>query len=357
MPSGDLRLDANVIQPKTKKASSNMNSLAPVRVKGDKLVASETIKVRLVRRWYCADDTMAFEFVANDGQELPAFTAGSHVDVHLPRKMVRQYSLWNDPTERHRYCLGVLRDWTGRGGSIAMHAMKVGDVLEFGSPRNAFELIEDASHYLLLAGGIGITPILSMAARLASANKPFELHYCGRTASRMAFREELTQGPFRDKVHLHFDDGPTDQKLDLANLLSRRRDDARLYACGPAGFLDAVSSNARAAWPDEAVHQERFAIEKPTAGMGDASFKVRLAQDGRSFDVQPGRTIVEVLAEHGVDVPVSCEQGICGTCVTRVVSGLPDHRDHVLTEKQRAAGNVITPCCSRSISEELVLDL
>ncbi|MET2828912.1 PDR/VanB family oxidoreductase [Mesorhizobium shangrilense] len=299
---------------------------------------------------------MAFELAAADSSELPAFTAGSHIDLYLPGGMTRQYSLRNDPIERHRYCIGVLREAAGRGGSAYMHdRLKVGVTLETSQPRNAFELEEQAPFSVLLAGGIGITPILSMAHRLSALGRDFAFHYCARGMSRMAFRDEMLASAFTGKVHFHLDDGPAEQKLDLPALLSRRRPGAHLYACGPAGFLDAVIAAASNAWPPEAVHREYFANAGRILASKDRSFLVTLSSDGRSFEVAPGRSIVDVLGENGVEIQVSCEQGICGTCVTRVISGVPDHRDLVLTDKQHA--DRMTPCCSRALTDELVLDL
>lgn len=316
------------------------------------------LRLRVAERRNCAEGIAAFELVAESNAQLPAFTAGSHIDLYLPGGMTRQYSLRNDPAERHRYCIGVLREVAGRGGSAYVHdRLKAGDVVEASMPRNAFALDEDAPFSLLLAGGIGITPILSMAHRLSALGRDFAFHYCARSRSRMSFRDEMLAAPFADKLRFHLDDGPAEQKLDLAALLSRRAPGAHLYACGPAGFLDAVIAAAKKDWPSEAVHREYFANAGHAKVAGDKPFRVTLAGDGRSFEVAPGRSIVEVLAENGVEIQVSCEQGICGTCVTRVVSGVPDHRDLVLTDKQRATGNRITPCCSRALSDELVLDL
>ncbi|MBA1140964.1 PDR/VanB family oxidoreductase [Mesorhizobium neociceri] len=321
--------------------------------------ADARLRLRVAGRQECADGIVAFELAAADGSELPSFSAGSHIDVHLPGGMTRQYSLRNDPAERHRYCIGVLREPDGRGGSAHMHdRFKAGDTVETGRPRNAFELQEQAPFSVLLAGGIGITPILSMAHRLSALGRDFAVHYCARSRSRMAFRDEMLASAFAHKVRFHLDDGPAQQKLDLVALLSNRRPGAHLYACGPAGFLDAVIAAARNDWPSDAVHREYFTnAGQQNQAAKDRSFRVTLASDGRSFEVAPGRSIVEVLGENGIEIQVSCEQGICGTCVTRVISGVPDHRDLVLTEKQHAAGDRITPCCSRALSDELVLDL
>ena len=320
--------------------------------------ARRRLDLRVAAKHDCAEGIAAFELVASDGALLPAFTAGSHIDVHLPGGLVRQYSLRNDPAERHRYCIGVLREVNGRGGSAHMHdRLDVGAAVEASSPRNAFALDEDAPFSLLLAGGIGITPILSMAYRLSALGRDFMFHYGARSASRMAFRDEIETSAFAAHAHFHLDDGPPEQRLDLAQLLSRRPARAHLYACGPAGFLDAVITAAKTAWPSETVHREYFANAAKTGASGDRTFRVKLAGDGRSFEVTPGRSIVEVLAENGIEIPASCEQGICGTCVTRVVAGIPDHRDLVLTDRQRAAGDRMTPCCSRALTDELVLEL
>ncbi len=317
--------------------------------------AAGRLKLRVENKRLCAEGIAAFELVAADGGALPPFTAGAHVDVFLPNGLIRQYSLRNDPRERHRYCLGVLRETAGRGGSACMHDLvKAGDVLETSLPRNAFALDETAPFSLLLAGGIGVTPILAMAHRLTTLGRPFAFHYGARSEARMAFRDEV-EAAFAGNVHLHFDDGPAEQRLDLAALLAARPAGAHLYACGPAGFLAAAMAAVQKAWPAEAVHREYFADAPAVDASGDKAFTVRLG-DGRTFSVAPGRSVVEVLGENGIVVPTSCEQGICGTCVTRVIAGKPDHRDLVLTDKERAAG-CFTPCCSRSLTEELVLDI
>jgi len=314
------------------------------------------LTLRVAGRQDCAEGIAAFELVAIDGADLPAFTAGSHIDVHLPGGMTRQYSLRNDPTERHRYCIGVLREPSGRGGSAHMHdRLNIGDLIETSLPRNAFALDEKAPFSLLIAGGIGITPILSMAHRLTALGRDFAFHYCARSISRMAFRDEMLGSAFADKLHFHLDDGPAEQKLDLAALLASRPSGAHLYACGPGGFLGAIIAAAKEAWPSEAVHREYFANAVHGPASGDRPFRVTLAGDGRSFEVPPGQSIVAVLAQNGVEIQVSCEQGICGTCVTRVLSGVPDHRDLVLTDKQHA--DRMTLCCSRALTDALVLDL
>ncbi|MCI1005975.1 PDR/VanB family oxidoreductase [Herbaspirillum sp. C7C8] len=316
-----------------------------------------TLQVRIAARREEADGIIGLELVSPDGSALPAFTAGAHIDVHLPGGMLRQYSLCNAPHEQHRYQIGVLRDAHSRGGSVAVHeVLKVGDLLTIGVPRNQFALVS-APHSLLLAGGIGVTPILCMAEALAACGASFEMHYCARSPARQAFRERIAASGFARRVVHHYDDGDVAQKLDLDALLSQADPATHLYVCGPAGFITHVVETARArGWPEAQVHFEYFGAA-PVQADGNGSFEVRLASSGQVYRIPEDRTVIQVLCEHGVDVPVSCEQGICGTCLTRVLEGEPDHRDQYLTDEERAANDQFTPCCSRARSPLLVLDL
>lgn len=314
------------------------------------------LMVRVARRVEEADSICSFELVPQDGNTLPAFSAGSHIDVHVAPGLIRQYSLSNDPSERNRYRIAVLREVASRGGSAGMHErVRLGDVLRVSSPRNHFPLAE-APRSLLLAGGIGVTPILAMARALHAQDRPFEMHYCGRSARRMAFLEEIGQAGFAGSVVIHVDDVP-EQKFDAQSVLANRSEGTRLYVCGPAGFMDHVLGTARRlGWPEEQLHREYFA-GTATASTTDDSFEVRVASTGLSCQVPAGKTVIEVLAAHGVEVPTSCEAGVCGTCLTRVLQGTPDHRDTFLTDAERSANNQFTPCCSRALSPLLVLDL
>ncbi|WP_295956407.1 PDR/VanB family oxidoreductase [Rhodoferax sp.] len=317
-----------------------------------------TVRVRVARKTTEALDICSFELVAMDGAPLPAFTAGSHIDVHLPGGLTRPYSLCNDPTETHRYRIGVLRDPASRGGSMAMHtAVAEGDVLEISAPKNHFALAPEATRSLLLAGGIGITPILAMAQTLAQQGAPLEMHYCTRAEERMAFRSEIAAAAFARDVHLHFDDGSSMQKLSLPDLLAEPQPGVHLYVCGPTGFMDAVLATARASgWPEAQLHYEFFSANvAPSAN--DASFEVKLASSGRVVRIAADQTVAKALALAGVDIPLSCEQGVCGTCLTKVLEGEPDHKDFYLTPEEQAANDQFTPCCSRSKSALLVLDL
>ena len=322
--------------------------------------ATSSLRVRVARKAQEAADICSLELTSVDGAALPPFSAGSHVDVHLPGGVVRQYSLCNDPAETHRYLIAVLRDPASRGGSAAVHdAVQEGDELQISAPKNHFALAHEARHSLLLAGGIGVTPILCMAERLAVMGAAFDMHYAARSRERTAFVDRIQGSAFAERVQFHFDDGPEAQRLDLAALLAQPQPGTHLYVCGPKGFMDAVLSTARAAgWGEQQLHWEFFSAGADTAPRtGDEAFEVQLASSGRVITVAPDRTVTQALAEAGVEVLVSCEQGVCGTCLTRVLQGTPDHRDMYLTPEEQAANDQFTPCCSRAKSARLVLDL
>lgn len=319
---------------------------------------ASTLSVRVARKALEAADICTFELVAVNGGPLPAFSAGSHVDVQLPGGLTRQYSLCNDPKETHRYLIGVLRDPASRGGSQAMHEqVEEGQLLQISAPKNHFPLAHDARRSLLLAGGIGVTPILCMAERLAITGADFEMHYSTRSRERTAFCQRIVSSAYAPKVQFHFDDGPTAQKLDIAALLAAPQSGVHLYVCGPKGFMDAVLNTARAqGWPESQLHYEFFAAEVAKSE-SDASFEIKLASSGRIVTVPKDMTVIKALAEAGVEVMMSCEQGVCGTCLTRVLEGVPDHKDSYLTPEEQAANDQFLPCCSRSKTPLLVLDL
>ena len=310
-------------------------------------MSTATIRVRVARKTQEALDICSYELVATDGTALPGFSAGSHVDVHLPGGLTRQYSLCNDASETHRYLVGVLRDPASRGGSLAMHdTVQEGDVLQISAPKNHFPLAHGASRSLLLAGGIGVTPILCMAERLSVLGGKFEMHYATRSRDRTAFAARIQQAPYASRVQFHFDDGAPEQKLDVGRVLTGAGAGTHLYVCGPKGFMDHVLSTAHAqGWPEAEMHYEFFgAVVAKTDE--DQSFRVKLASSGRI-----------ILVAAGVEVPTSCEQGVCGTCLTRVLEGEPDHKDFYLTPAEQAANDQFMPCCSRSKSPMLVLEL
>ena len=315
------------------------------------------IEVHVTARRDEALEICSYELAPVDGKPLPAFTAGAHIDVHLPGGLIRQYSLCNHPEERHRYLIGVLKDPTSRGGSRSLHEQILpGARLHISEPRNLFPLAAQARRHLLFAGGIGITPILCMAEHLAQAGASFELHYCARSRERAAFVERLRQSRYADRVFLHFDEAP-ETALDAARVLAAPADDLHLYVCGPGGFMQHVLDTAKAqGWQDACLHREYFAAT-PVDTRDDGRFSVKLASSGQVFEIPADRSVVQVLESHGIDIPISCEQGVCGTCLTRVLEGVPDHRDLFMTEAEQACNDQFTPCCSRSKTAVLVLDL
>ncbi|MBY0557698.1 MAG: PDR/VanB family oxidoreductase [Burkholderiaceae bacterium] len=316
----------------------------------------ETIEVVVARKTAEAERIASFELVRTDGTPLPPYTAGAHIDVHLPGGMVRQYSLCGDAGDASRYRIAVLRDPASRGGSEAVHALREGGTLRISAPRNHFRLVP-APRYVLLAGGIGITPMIAMAQELHSADIPFTLHYCARSPAQAAFQYQLAQAPYSGNVQLHFDDGVTEQRLALERVLREAGPDCHVYVCGPGGFIGFVEAGATAAGiPAAQVHREYFNAA-PVDTSGDSGFELALARSGRRLRVPAGQSVLQVLHAAGVDIPVSCEQGVCGTCVTRVLEGVPEHRDMFFTDQERAANDQFTPCCSRSKSPLLVLDL
>lgn len=315
------------------------------------------ITVKVLRKTQEAVGIASFELARPDGAALPAFSAGSHIDVQVPGGLTRQYSLCNDAAEQHRYRIAVLRDPASRGGSAAMHdALREGDSLVISEPRNHFPLVH-AQRTLLFAGGIGVTPLLCMAQRLAAIGADFTMHYSARSPERTAFAGEIAASSFAGRVHFHHDDGPAQQKLDLAAVLGRPDAGTHLYVCGPTGYIDFVVNTAKGlGWTAEQIHLEYFGAA-PQDTSGDGSFQVKVASSGRSYEVAAGETVVQALAKHGIEILVSCEQGVCGTCITRVLEGECDHRDLYFTDEEKARNDQFTPCCSRSKSKVLVLDL
>lgn len=285
--------------------------------------------------------------------KLPEFTAGAHVDLHLPGGMIRSYSLLNSQAETHRYVIGVALDSASRGGSRCIHEnIREGDVLTISEPRNLFPVAEAALESVLIGGGIGVTPMLSMASRLNALNRPWKLQYCCRSRNSAGFLKELSQ--YGDHIQLRFDD---EEKgfLDMEALLAASPD-AHFYCCGPKPMMAAFVAAAKAqGLPSERVHIEYFA--PPTDVQPGGGFEVELARGKRVITIPIGKTILEVLQEEGIDTTYSCEAGICGECQVDVLDGIPDHKDHVLGDAERASNKVMMICCSGSQSPRLVLDL
>ncbi|HSV54351.1 MAG TPA: PDR/VanB family oxidoreductase [Burkholderiaceae bacterium] len=305
-----------------------------------------------------ADDVISIELRPVPGStEFPAFDAGAHIDLHLPNGMVRNYSLCNGSEERGRYVIGVLRDRASRGGSRCVHEqLRVGMRLPISAPRNNFPLREEAGHTVLIAGGIGITPILCMARRLKALGASFELMYFARARESAAFVAELEA--LGISTHLHFDSergGPPD----LQALLGKRAPDAQThyYACGPTVMLDAFEKIC-ATLGHENAHIERFAaVEVAAASDARSTYTVELRKSGRTITITPEKSLLNTLLDAGIAVDYSCSEGVCGTCETRVLAGEPDHRDSVLSPKERASNKAMMVCVSGCKSSTLTLDL
>jgi vanillate O-demethylase ferredoxin subunit len=322
------------------------------------VIATEgTMQVRIKRISYEAESINSYELVSPSGGDLAPFTAGSHVDLHLSNGMIRSYSLVNDQSERRRYVIAVNKDAASRGGSRFVHdTLRAGDVITISRPRNNFALQENASHSVLIAGGIGITPLLSMIRRLEALDRSWELFYAARTCRAAAFLEELNN--LRPEpcasLHVNFDGEPSGSMLDLASIVRATPLGTHLYCCGPVPMLEAFEAATRDR-PTEQVHVEYFkAREKPAA---EGGFEVRLARSNRTVKVEAGKTILDALLDAGIAANYACTEGVCGTCETRVLEGLPDHRDLFLGKEEQAANTTMMICCSGSKSSTLVLDI
>ena len=317
----------------------------------------EQLEVKVVRKTREAEGIASFELARVDGAALPPFSAGSHIDVQVPGGLTRQYSLCNDSGEQHRYRIAVLRDTKSRGGSVGMHdSVNEGDVLHISEPRNHFPLVH-AKRTLLFAGGIGVTPLLCMAQRLAAVNADFTLHYCTRSKERTAFLQEIADSGFADKVRFHFDDAGAAQILNVPAELGAHDPGTHLYICGPAGYINHVLQVAEGmGWPSSQIHLEYFTAAAQDTSH-DGAFQVKLASTGKTYEIAKDQTVVQALQAQGIEILTSCEQGVCGTCITRVLEGEPDHRDLYFTDEEKAANDQFTPCCSRSRSKLLVLDI
>lgn len=303
------------------------------------------------------DRVSTFELTAADGGTLPPFTAGAHIDLHLGNGLVRSYSLLNDPAENHRYVIAVQKEVDGRGGSLYMHdALGVGDTLKVDCTENRFELCEDAKHSVLIAGGIGITPLMAMVARLRRLNRSWELHYVARTRRDAAFIGALEAFGDRNPspVRFYATREAGGGRPDIAAIVAAAGLGTHFYCCGPLPMLKDFETAA----PADAAgrfHREHFSSEEAPALYG--GFEVELRRSGKVLMVIPGKTILDTLLEHKVSVSFSCSEGMCGSCLTAVIDGVPDHRDQFLTDEEKAGNDRIMICCSGARSQRLVLDL
>ncbi|BAO92182.1 PDR/VanB family oxidoreductase [Caballeronia cordobensis] len=309
------------------------------------------VNMRVTAIRYDADDINVYEIRRPDNAALPRAEPGAHIDVHMPSGLMRQYSLVTADGDERAYLIGIKRDRSSRGGSRFMHEqLRVGQMLDIGGPRNNFPLCETAAHTVLIAGGIGITPIWCMAQRLMRLNRSFELHYACRVRGDAAFLDTLSALP---QASLHFDAEHEGRVLDIAAIVGRAREGSHFYCCGPQPMLAGYEA-ATASVDPECVHAEYFAPR--TAAACEGGFVVQLHRTGQQFDVPAGKTILQVLREAGVAAPYSCEEGICGACQVDVIEGTPDHRDSVLSEREQVAGGTMLICCSGAKSQRLVID-
>lgn len=311
------------------------------------------MSLTVTRKERVANGITLFELRRADGQPLPPFTAGSHLTVQVPNGTRRNYSLCSDPADTSCYLIAVKRDGRGRGGSVSMSDdVQAGQQLLMSSPRNNFALAERAGSFLFVAGGIGITPILSMMRHLKrGGDRPFKLYYCTRDADSTAFIPELT-AEFGDAVTVHHDNGDIDQALDLWPLLEKPSG-AHVYCCGPRGLMESVEDMS-GHWPSGTVHFESFGVSAK-AFADNQPFRVKLEKTQQTLDVPADKSILETLRAHGLRVPSSCESGTCGSCKTRLLAGEAEHRDMVLGDEEKS--DHIMVCVSRAKSSELVLDL
>lgn len=316
-----------------------------------------TLALQVARAETLARDIRGFELRAPDGGELPAFTAGAHLRVLTPSGDQRHYSLCNDPVERTRYCIAVKREAAGRGGSRSLvDGVQPGDVLEVGAPENQFALDPRARSLLLVAGGIGLTPLMAMAHALrAEGTRRFRLVVLTRDAASTPFLDDLRGPDFAPHVTLHHDGGDPARSLDLWPLLEKpgSANGLHVYCCGPKPLMEAVR-DMTGHWSSAAVHFESFGADTAPRPE-DTAFEVRLARRGLQLSVPPGRSLLQVLRANGVTLPSSCESGTCGSCRTGLLGGEADHRDLVLLDEEKATQ--VMPCVSRARTGPLVLDL
>ncbi|MGC3962932.1 MAG: PDR/VanB family oxidoreductase [Rhodocyclaceae bacterium] len=307
-----------------------------------------------------AEGIRSFELVSTNGSPLPSWAPGAHIEVQLPGGIARQYSLFNSPDETHCYRIAVKREPASRGGSACLHEkIALGDTLLVRAPRNLFGIDHNARRHVLIAGGIGITPILSMFQSLAARGEDVTLHYFARSRAMAAFADLLAAHPAGAAINCHFGLDEMATRVRLQSILTECAPSAggALYVCGPGALMELVANRAAAAgWPDEAVHSESFGSALKPAATG-GTFEVVFQRSGARCTVQAGQTILAAARAAGVEIVTSCEQGVCGACLTNVIEGMPEHNDAYLSKAERDGGKLILPCVSRCQGHHMVLDL
>ena len=319
-------------------------------------MTTTTIRTVIQARDDQTPDIAVLELAPVQEGTLPPFSAGAHVDVRITDDITRQYSLCGDPaSDSGVYRLGILKDPDSRGGSVAVHKLfQPGVEVAISEPRNQFPLEPAAAHTVLFGGGIGITPMIAMAYALRRDGQSFELHYSVRSTQSAAFLDELAR-EFPEQFSLHPDDGDAETRLSPEQVVKAPPDNTHVYVCGPEGYMNWVIESAQAAGLAEAqIHREYFNADVDQSG---GSFEVVAQASGKTVRVAEGQSIADALKEAGIYVEVSCEQGVCGTCITEVIEGTPDHRDHFLSEEEKEDNEEMAVCCSRAKSDRLVLDI
>ncbi|WP_370322104.1 2Fe-2S iron-sulfur cluster-binding protein [Oricola sp.] len=321
-------------------------------------MSEATIPVRVKQMRREADTVVSVEFETLDGSNLPKAAPGAHVDVILRDDLRRSYSLTRENTAGPTFTVAIHRDPQSKGGSAFVHErLRVGDKVRISRPKNNFPLDETSENSVLIAGGIGITPILAMVRRLTEERRRWEVFYAARSRTAAAFCEELDTcvqaSNGKGRVNYHFDDEQRGSLVDIRSIMESNPE-AHFYCCGPEPMLAAYEAAAREV-PRGQVHVEYFSATEEVAR--DGGFDLVLERSGKTLHVESGKTILDVLIENNVSVPFSCSEGVCGTCETRVIKGRPDHRDMILTDEERAKGDTMMVCCSGSKSPRLVLDL
>jgi len=314
------------------------------------------IVAKISKRWQSSADSKIdlFEIVPRDGAPLPSFEAGAHIDIMVTPQFIRQFSLASDPSDHSKYLVGVLREDQGRGGSIKIHQMlKPGVPVVVSQPRNHFPVVKDGLRHILMAGGIGVTPLIAMGHELSRAGADFTLYYKARTRAQAAFIPELQAMPWADRVRFHFSD---ENRLHVADVLGDYEPGDHLYTCGPAEFMDAVYAAALArGWQEDALHREYFSVPE-TAQFVNHAFTLELMRSGLKVLVPADKSATTALKEAGVNIDVKCSDGLCGVCKTPYLGGEIEHRDYVLNKTQRSSHVIL--CCSRAKEPDgtIVLD-
>lgn len=306
-----------------------------------------------------SDAVLKLTLSALKGEQLPEFKAGAHIDVRVNDSIVRQYSICSAASAKDAYSIAVLNDPNSRGGSMHIHReFKAGQIVQISAPRNLFELGEHSAPVLLIGAGIGITPLLSMGYTLAERGQDFTICYLHKPAKHVAFQSELVSEPFAGKSVLIPAVNRQTTRQQLKSLIGEYQDGQHVYTCGPAGFMELVFELADVQnWPSQSLHKEMFQNDVDNSTDADKSFTLHLTKSACSVQVSAEQTALEALDEAGIEIDASCEQGVCGTCLLKVVDGKVDHRDAYLTEEEKRLHNQFTPCCSRALSSSLSIEL